>query len=146
MGNHDNLILKIFINKTGNFNSNKTRKINRYPNIKEYLDVIIKSYINNNIYVKLTLSDVAKHMYLSPKQVSRIIEKEYGCTFSNLITEKRLAVAAVMLKNTDLKISEIAAQTFYGTETYFYSLFKSKYGISPLKYRQEVRILDKQNQ
>ena len=38
MGNHDNLILKIFINKTGNFNSNKTRKINKYPNIKEYLD------------------------------------------------------------------------------------------------------------
>ena len=37
MGNHDNLILKIFINKTGNFNSNKTRKI-KYPNIKEYLD------------------------------------------------------------------------------------------------------------
>ena len=35
MTNHDNLILKIFINKTGNFNSNKTRKINKYPNIEE---------------------------------------------------------------------------------------------------------------
>ena len=103
----------------------------------------IESYINNNIYTKLTLTSVAKHVFLSPKQVSRIIEKEYGCSFSNLITEKRLAIAAVMLKNSDMKIAEIANQIFCGSETYFYTLFKAKYGITPLKYRKEIRILDK---
>lgn len=103
----------------------------------------IESYINNNIYTKLTLTSVAKNVFLSPKQVSRIIEKEYGCSFSSLITEKRLAIAAVMLKNSDMKIAEIANQIFCGSETYFYSLFKAKYGISPLKYRKEIRILEK---
>jgi len=42
-----------------------------------------------------------------------------------------------------MKIAEIANQIFCGSETYFYSLFKAKYGISPLKYRKEIRILEK---
>jgi len=78
---------------------------------------------------------VANNIFLSEKQISRIIEKEYKCTFSELLTEKRLAIAEVLLKTTDMKISDIAAQAFYGTETYFYTIFKNKYGMSPLKYR-----------
>jgi AraC-like DNA-binding protein/mannose-6-phosphate isomerase-like protein (cupin superfamily) len=103
----------------------------------------IEAYINNHIRTKLTLTSVAKNVFLSPRQVSRIIEKEYGCSFSKLITEKKLAIAAVMLKNSDMKIAEIANQIFCGSETYFYSLFKAKYGVSPLKYRKEMRIFGK---
>jgi len=102
----------------------------------------IEAYINDNRGNKFTLEDVARNVYLSPKQVSRIIKKEYGCTFSALVLEKRLAVAEIMLKNTDMKISDIATQTFYGTENYFYNVFKAKYGMSPLKFRKEARILE----
>lgn len=63
MGNHDNLILKIFINKTGNFNSNKTRKINKYPNIKEYLD---KRY-NDSFSLAETLNRIKFHIDKHPK-------------------------------------------------------------------------------
>lgn len=99
----------------------------------------IEAFINQNINKKLTLSDISKCVYLSEKQISRIIEKEYGCTFSQLITDKRLAKVAILLKNTDMKISEIAAKTFYGTESYFYTVFKNKYGMSPLQYRKNMR-------
>ena len=95
----------------------------------------IEVFINRNINKKITLKDVSKSIFLSEKQISRIIEKEYGCTFSELLTEKRLAIAEVLLKTTDMNISDIDAQTFYGTESYFYTVFKNKYGVSPLKYR-----------
>lgn len=99
----------------------------------------IEIFINRNLGKKITLKDVSKSIFLSEKQISRIIEKEYGCTFSELLTEKRLAISEVLLKNTDMKVSEIAAQTFYGTESYFYTVFKNKYGMSPLKYRNSAK-------
>lgn len=100
----------------------------------------IEGYINTNLHKKITLSDIAKNVYLSTKQISRIIEREYGCGFSELITDKRLASAEILVRNTDMKISQIAERTFYGTEAYFYTAFKKKYGMSPLQYRKEARL------
>ncbi len=100
----------------------------------------IDAYINENIDKKLCLTDVSSAVYLSTKQISRIIRKEYGCTFCELLCDKRLARAEILLKNTDIKISEIAQQTFCHTPTYFYTAFKAKYGMTPLKYRKEISI------
>ena len=102
----------------------------------------IENYINSHLTRKFTLADVARAVYLSTRQVARIIEKAYGCSFSELVTDKRLSAAEMMLKSTDLRVSEIAA-TFCTSEAYFFVLFKKKYGISPLKYRKESRIVEK---
>lgn len=95
----------------------------------------IEGYINSHLRKKITLSDVAGSVYLSERQVSRIIAKEYGMSFTELIADKRLATAVVLLCNTDMSVSDIAAEVFPGSESYFYTLFKKKYGVSPLKYR-----------
>lgn len=119
------------------FRNIRTDKVSAEKKVKSKTNNIgnIEVFINRNINKKITLKDVSKNIFLSEKQISRIIEKEYGCTFSELLTEKRLAIAEVLLKTTDMKISDIASQTFYGTESYFYTVFKNKYGVSPLKYR-----------
>ena len=100
----------------------------------------IEQYINRHLKRKLTLSEVAAHVYLSTRQVARIIERECGCRFSEWITAKRLAAAEMLLKNTDMPVAQIAADTLPGAESYFYVLFKKKYGISPLRYRKESRL------
>ena len=96
----------------------------------------IESYINANLQTKITLRDVAAHVFLSTRQVSRILAKEYGCSLATLLTEKRLATAEMLVKNTDMKIADIAAQTQIGSANYFYTLFKQKYGVTPLQYRK----------
>lgn len=108
--------------------------IYKAPSI-EHIDAI-ESFINSHLRDKFTLSDVAKNVALSTKQITRIIEKEYGMTFSELVADKRLAPAKMLLKNSPLPVKEIAARTFPGSETYFYTLFKKKYGMSPLEYRK----------
>lgn len=96
----------------------------------------IEQYINSHLSQKITLAAVADHVYLSTRQVSRIIAKEWGCSLVELVTEKKLARAQMLLKNTDMKISDIAAQVNVGTPNYFYTLFKSHCGMSPLQYRR----------
>lgn len=96
----------------------------------------IEQYINSHLSQKITLADIAAHVYLSTRQVSRIIAKEWGCSLVELVTEKKLAKAEMLLKNTDMKIADISAQVNVGTSNYFYTLFKSRYGMSPLQYRK----------
>ena len=96
----------------------------------------IEQYINGHIKNKILLSDIATHISLSPRQVSRVINKEYGCSLTELVTDKRLGTAELLIKNTALPIGEIAKQTNLGSENYFYTLFKKRYGISPLQYRK----------
>ncbi len=99
----------------------------------------IEDFINKNISKRITLADMSQNIHLCEKQITRVIKKEYGCNFSQLITEKRLAAACILLKDTDIKISDVASRTFYSTEAYFYTVFKNRYGISPLQYRKNTR-------
>lgn len=50
----------------------------------------IESFINANIYRKVTPADIADNVYLSVRQVSRIIAREYNCTLRQFIVEKNL--------------------------------------------------------
>lgn len=99
----------------------------------------IEQYINNHLSQRITLGDVAAHVYLSTRQVSRIIAKEWGCSLVELVTEKKLARAEIMLRKTDMKIADIAAQVNVGSANYFYTLFKGRWGMSPLQYRKRSR-------
>lgn len=105
---------------------------------REHIEAI-ETYIHKNLHRKFSLADVSEKVFLSTRQISRIIERAYGIGFSELVLEKRLATSEMLLKNTDQKITAIAAETFPGAESYFYTLFKKKYGMSPLQYRKESR-------
>ena len=124
-----NNLFKKFCNQPKNINSKIKKPVNHIGNIEEF--------INKNIRNKITLKTLSENIFLSEKQISRIIQKEYGMSFTELIKEKRLAIACALLTNTNMKVSEISVQTFFENESYFYTVFKSKYGITPLNYRQQ---------
>ncbi len=98
----------------------------------------IEKYINNHIRKRITLTDVAKGVYLSPRQTARIIERAYGQSFSEVLNAKRLSAAEALLKSTDMSVAEIAETAFVGSASYFYVCFKAKYGVSPLQYRKRM--------
>ena len=95
----------------------------------------IERYINSHIGERITVSDVARSVYLSTRQISRIVKGEYGCSFTELVTGKRLAAAEMLVKNSDISMAGIAAQVGFGAEGYFYTLFRGRYGMTPLQYR-----------
>ncbi|MBR3961406.1 MAG: helix-turn-helix transcriptional regulator [Clostridia bacterium] len=81
---------------------------------------------------------------MSTRQISRIIEQEYGCSFSQLVMNKRLDHCRMLLENTEMPFYQIAQQVFSDTPNYFYATFKRRFGITPAKYRKEARVREKQ--
>ena len=98
----------------------------------------LERHINTHLHQKLTLRSVAQYMHLSTRQVERIVEREFGCTLAELVAEKKLASAERMLRNSDMSIEQIAADIALGG-SYFYTLFKKRYEMTPLQYRKQHR-------
>lgn len=108
-----------------------TKKSGKYINT-------IDTYIAAHYCENITLSDIAGELYLCEKQISRIIRKEYGCSLSEVVNRRRLTAACMLLKYTTMPISEIAANVGYEYENYFFTVFKKTFGITPLKYRENI--------
>jgi YesN/AraC family two-component response regulator len=91
---------------------------------------------------KLLITDLAELLYLSPKQVSRIIRKEYNCSFSEMLTAHRLDVACMLLLRSDIDVNKIAASVGYEYSANFFKHFKKAYGITPAEYRKRAQETD----
>ena len=93
-------------------------------------------YLEKHYTERIKLSDAARELHLCEKQVSRVIKKEYKCSFCDFVNQKRLSVAIMMLKHTEMPISEIARKVGFDNDNYFYRIFKKKYGKTPSEYRK----------
>ncbi len=100
----------------------------------------IDQYVNTHyIGQKGSLRELADNMFLSVRQTSRLIKKLYGCTFPQIINQRRMQAATVLLKNSEYSISDIINVLEFETENYFYYMFKKHYGKSPLQYRKSTK-------
>jgi len=72
----------------------------------------------------------------TPEHVSRSFKKFYHKTPSTFVNELRLNYAANLLIHSDKPILDISLETGFENLSYFYTLFKKYYSISPLKFRK----------
>ena len=91
--------------------------------------------INEKFDNRLTLSDVARELYITPQYLSNIFKAEIGMTFSEYLTSVRLRRAEKLLVETNESISNICESCGYGNYSHFIRSFKKAYGISPMAYR-----------
>lgn len=99
----------------------------------------IDDIIFNNYMGDVSLTSIAERLHLSTKQVSRIINKNYHKSLPELLNDKKLNIAASLLLESDKTISEIIEAANFNNESYFYSIFKKKFGCSPNKYRKKFK-------
>lgn len=88
---------------------------------------------------KLTVDKIADVLSLSTRQTRRIIEELYGLTFKELIINKRMQTASVLLQSTDMTVSEIASEVGYDSAKGFYNTFHKYYGCTPKEYRKNYK-------
>ena len=60
-----------------------------------------------------------------------------GESLSVLLIQQRMRTAQILLRNTNMQISEIAHEIGYTSYVGFYSTFRSYFGCSPDEYRQQ---------
>ncbi|WP_099225192.1 AraC family transcriptional regulator [Listeria costaricensis] len=96
----------------------------------------ILQYIETH-YETCTLEKTAAFFNFHPNYLSRLIKEKTGRTFKTIIQEQRLDKACFLLNHTDEAIDRIASQIGYQNHSFFYRLFRQKYGISPREYREK---------
>ena len=67
--------------------------------------------------------------------LGRMIKRQTGHTYTELVAEKRLEQACYLLEHTDISIADIAASIGYENTSYFYRLFKRTKGMNPREWR-----------
>jgi len=93
--------------------------------------------INTEFMQNLTADAIADKLHISSRQLSRIVQKRYHATLHQVITDKRIAVAAKMLQSSDFSAEKIAEMVGYTSRASFYKEFDKKYGMTPLEYRKD---------
>ena len=82
----------------------------------------------------VTLKEIADHFSYHPNYISTLLHQELGKTFSQIVLEKRMDRAVILLRGTTLSIEEIAAMLGYSNHSNFYKAFKGYYGLTPRDY------------
>ncbi len=99
----------------------------------------IVEFIREHYVEQLTLTSVAGAVSLSPSYVSRLVKAETGMRFTEVVHEIRIAQASRLLRNTTMRVYEVASAVGIENYVYFYQLFRRHHGVSPNQYRREVR-------
>lgn len=96
----------------------------------------ILHYIEEN-YRDGSLSALAEELNQPVYALSKLIKSETGCTFKELLQQKRLRKAARLIRETDLPVSSIITAVGYDNTSFFYRVFRNEYGLTPKEYRAE---------
>ncbi len=110
------------------------------PN-KEYSDKIsfVIQMMNREYDKNHSLEDYAKICNMSKFHFIRVFQKITGESPIEYRNNIRIEHAKELLLDTALSISQIGESLGYTSSVYFSDTFKKKVGISPLKYRQQVK-------
>lgn len=95
----------------------------------------VTEYIHNNYQdVSLSLLSIASMMKISSRNLSKIYKQATNMSIPDLINGVRLTKAAELLIEEELSVYEIVQKVGFTNETYFFSLFKKKYKVTPKEY------------
>lgn len=92
-------------------------------------------YINEHYMDNISLDGCADYTGISPFLLSKSFKRVTGKNFIDYLTELRLDKAKELLRDTSLRINDVAEQVGY-QHSYFNRIFKKQEGITPSRYRE----------
>ena len=102
---------------------------------KDFDFTLILQYIQQN-YRTVTLSSLAETFHFSETYLSKLIHKNMGHSFTDVLRTLKMSRAMEYLMNTPMKVSEISAAVGYDSVDHFSRTFRRTYGMSPQQYKQ----------
>ena len=96
----------------------------------------IIAYIREHLLdYDLSLEMISGAFDLSGKQIGRLIARESGMSYKELLIELRIARAKEMLLAGD-SVRSVCERLHYASAPYFIKLFREKTGFTPAKYQK----------
>lgn len=92
-------------------------------------------YVSLHLTRRITLDEVAEHLFMNASYFSRLFKKETGETFIEYVNRMKVDRAKELLDQTNLSVAKIGETLGYDNHSYFIKLFKTVAGITPQEYR-----------
>jgi len=89
-------------------------------------------------YDVITLKELAERLNYNKNYLSNLIKEKSGSTFTELLNEKKLMKAKLLIQSTEMPINMIATDVGFSNKTYFYKKYKEHFGNLPSKERQNT--------
>lgn len=98
----------------------------------------IRQYILEHLASSINLNDLAREINRNPSYISYIFKQETGQNLFDYITQERIRHAKYLLKNTDLRILDIARACGYEDQSYFSQVFRKHTGATAGEFRKGI--------
>jgi AraC family transcriptional activator of pobA len=102
---------------------------------KELLERQFPIDLSSQVIQLRSAADFANQLNLHVNHLNKSVREITGRTTSQLIAERILQEAKVLLKSTDWNVAEIAWSLAFKESNHFSAFFKTHTGLSPAKYR-----------
>jgi len=89
--------------------------------------------------LQMNFSQLVQAMRCTPRHASRTFQQVMGISFRDKQAELRLARAQELLATTRAKVLDVALESGYQSVSFLNLMFKRRFGISPGKWRDNVR-------
>jgi Response regulator containing CheY-like receiver domain and AraC-type DNA-binding domain len=99
----------------------------------------VKNYIDLNYNEELSLKNLSEIFHVNQVYLGQVFKKTFGNSFSEYLNMLRIEKAKGLLKNSDLKICEIACKVGYNDPNYFFLKFEKLVKVTPKEYQRLVR-------
>lgn len=115
----------------------KTNPLTNYScNVRKMI-----TYVQLNLSMPIALEDISKKLKVNASYLSQQFNKEVGKSLPEYVTEKRIQEAKYLLRgHSTLSVGKIATAVGFSDINYFARVFKTKTGITPSDYRNQITI------
>jgi two-component system response regulator YesN len=96
----------------------------------------LKQFIHEELDKELSLTRLSEVVHMNTSYLSRFFKQMTGSSLTEYIMDLRIAKAKTLLRETDLKIQDIAGKVGFDAPAYFIRLFKKETNLTPMEYRE----------
>lgn len=105
-------------------------------NVKSRRVKAMLRYIRENYKKKISIDDLVEPLMTSATYLNQKFKEETGFPFNDFVNRYRIQQAIELLKEGELKVYNVAAETGFKDYKYFINVFKKYTGTSPSKFRE----------
>jgi AraC-like DNA-binding protein len=105
-------------------------------------DGIMKAFaelLSQNIRKETSVEFYAEKLCISKQYLSLIVKEKTHVTIGKIISLVRVEEASRLLRDPDLTLQQIAAELSFSDQSSFGKFFKKHSGMTPMKYRSNLR-------
>ncbi len=94
--------------------------------------------MKENLDKSCSLSELAAAVHVSPIYFHSVFKSVHGVTPLSYLTQMRMDRAKILLQTQSMTPAQIAEACGFASETYFTTVFKKHFGITPRQFRQRA--------